>query len=330
MAAAAEISETTTPEEIQSFVDTIAKERAGENGKLAEKGFDADLTANAKGDAQITSEHADNEQRKPATDRGETAEAPESEGDEPDSSQDWLDDDLKAEVAAYGISEDELAEFSSREELERAFRLFDKAALDKGRKALAETDESKARDDKGRFTKTETEPEGAEDRKGGFEVKLSKDVYDDEIVDEFTRLRDHYESRLATLEQRFLEADAQAEERHFDSLIDSLGHADLFGKTGKENEKQLARREELFVASKAFINGLGSYGRPTEMSESLINRVARMVFAEEIGKKDLKARTAKISRQSNGRQGGGVTRPSEPSESPRDWADKLYRELAGA
>jgi hypothetical protein len=66
------------------------------------------------------------------------------------------------------------------------------------------------------------------------------------------------------------------------------------------------------------------------MSESLINRVARMVFADELGKKDIKSRTNRISRQSNGRMGGGATRPTDPPESPRDWADKLYKELVGS
>jgi hypothetical protein len=55
-----------------------------------------------------------------------------------------------------------------------------------------------------------------------------------------------------------------------------------------------------------------------------------MVFAEDLGKKDLKNRTRKISRQSNGRQGGGATRPQDPREDPRDEADRLYKELAGA
>jgi hypothetical protein len=84
------------------------------------------------------------------------------------------------------------------------------------------------------------------------------------------------------------------------------------------------------VAVKAQMLGLQALGRPTEMSESLINRVARMVFAEELGKKDLKSRTNRISRQSNGRQGGGATRPTDPPENPRDSFDRMYRELERA
>jgi hypothetical protein len=328
-----ELTQESTPEEIQSFVDDIAAERAGDN---------APPKPESKSDAEIVNGLANNEvkEKTPAATAGdetaeETAKAPEGKGETDDRS--WLDDDLKAEVAAYGIGEDVLADFTSREEVERALRIFDKTALEAGRKKLAEG-ESKGttRDDKGRFVKSETEIAKAEPEKkpgakaDGYEVKLDKSVYDDGIVEEFTRMRDHYESRLEGLESIVHTANARAEEQHFDSLVDSLGHTDLFGKSDHENAKQLERRRDLHVQVKAMINGMASLGRPTEMSEALINRVARMVFAEELGKKDLKSRTVKISKQSNGRQGGGATRPNEPREDPRDAADRLYKELLGA
>lgn len=329
----AELNESTTTEEIQAMVDDLHQDRMGEDAP--------------KSDAEIVNDTATDTEKTPVAKSDETAE-PEGKGEKSDD-RSWLDDDLKAEVAAYGIGEDELADYSTREELDRALRLFDKAALNAGRKAMADGEESTdtGRDDKGRFkAKAETErtprladhgfPASAEKTANGYVVKLDKSVYDDQIVDEFTRLRDHYEQerakhdeRLAALESRFIEVEAKAEEQRFDSLIDALGHTDLFGKTDNENDKQLQRRKDLHVAVKAQMLGLKQLGRPTEMSESLINRVARMVFAEELGKKDIKSRTAKITKQSNGRQGGGATRPNDVPESTRDWADRHYRELAG-
>jgi len=350
----AELNENSTKEDIQAHVEQVvqevAEERAGEQ----------------KSDAQITSEHANTKQpahqetpaetnsgSEPANveaDQGEdTAEVEDQGEDTGDTSegQEWLTDDVKAEAAAYGIDESEIADFASREELDRALRLFDKSALDAGRKAMAATEaedtKGPVRNDKGQFAKKEDAPV-ADDQvpdavkvDGKYEFTWDQDVVEDEIVGEFTRMRDHYESRLQTLESRlnaseelFAEADARAEERHFDSLVDSLGHDDLFGKTDKESPKQLERREDLLVAVKAQQLGLTQLGRPTELTESLINRVARMVFAEELGKKDLKKRTRKISKQSNGRQGGGATRPQDPREDPRDEAERLYRELERA
>ena len=243
---------------------------------------------------------------------------------------------MKAEVAAYGIEESELADFASREELERALRLFDKSALEAGRKALAESEgkekkpepeeaTGRVRGEDGKFLPKEGKP-----KEGRYEVTLDKELYDEGLIGELEKIRDHYDSRLELLESRFHEADAEAEERRFDGLVDSLGHADLFGKTGSESPKELQRRQDLIVAVKAQQIGLERLGRPTELNESLVSRVARMVFAEDLAKKDLKQRTRKISKQSNGRQGGGVTRPQDPREDPRAEADRLYRELERA
>jgi hypothetical protein len=102
---------------------------------------------------------------------------------------------------------------------------------------------------------------------------------------------------------------ASAEEQRFDSLVDSLGHADLFGATGKESDKELERRKDLNVAVKAQMIGLAKLGRPAEMSPQLISRVANMVFGEELGKKRLKQQTSKISKQNQLRQGGSPTKP---------------------
>ncbi len=324
--ALAELTDQSTTEEVNEYVEQVVEEVAADRAGTE-----------PKSDAQIANEHANNEHEKiPAEEKSGSkkaakAEAEADSGDEKSESE-WMDDDLKAEVAAYGIEESELADFTSREELERAMRLFDKSALAAGRKAMAEGETG--RNDKGQFVK-KAEPKAepaeakAESTDGKYEVKLDKSVYDDGIVDEFTRLRDHYETRLEKLESRLLESDAKSEESHFDSLVDSLDHADLFGKTDKEDSKQLQRRHDLMIAVKAHRIGMEKLGRPAELNESLVSRVARMVFAEDLGKKDLKTRTRKISKQSNSRQGGGATRSQDPRESDREAADRRFKELAG-
>jgi len=312
---ASELNEQSTTEEVNEYVEQVVKD------------VEAERAGTEKDDSQITNEHADNEHKTPVAEdlSGDDDSADvEDKGEQAEES--WLDDDVKAEAAAYGIEESELADFASREELDRALRLFDKSAMEAGRKAMAE-EEEQARNEKGQFQKKE-EPK-SEPKEGQYEVSLDKDAYDEEIVSEFAKMRDHYETRLDALESHFADAEAAAEERHFDNLVDSLGHADLFGKTDKENKAQLQRRQDLMVAVKAQQIGLQQLGRPTDLDKALVNRVARMVFAEELGKKDLKKRTRKISKQSNGRQGGGATRPQDPREDPRDEADRLYRELEG-
>jgi len=306
-------------------VQEIAQERKGEPEK--------------KSDAQIAVEHAGpsavdktsktpvekNSDRDSATDDGEET------GDELERPE-WLTDDVQAEAAAYGIDESELADFASREELDRALRLFDKTALEAGRKAMAEGEEKgSTRNEKGQFVKKEepkAEPPKEKSQDGRYQVSLNPDMYDEEIIGEFNRLRDHYESRLDVLESYFAEASASAEEQRFDSFVDALGHTDLFGTTGKESEKELERRRDLNVAVRAQLIGLEKLGRPAEMSKELINRVANMTFGEELKKKLLKQQTSKISRQSQLRQGGSPTKPLPPRDDPRDEADRLYKELS--
>ena len=319
----------TSSDEIRDFAEQVAKE------------VEADRAGDGKSDAQITNEQAGTPQPSAKIDETpaekntgkDTALEGEDTGETPETPE-WMTDDVKAEAATYGIEESELADFASREELDRALRLFDKSALEAGRKALAE-EEGKTRNEKGQFVKKE-EPkadapkEDDTSKDGRYQVSLDKDVYDEEIINEFTRLRDHYESRFEALEAHFAEQSAMAEEQRFDSFVDSLGHADLFGVTGKESEKELERRRDLNVAVKAQMIGLAKLGRPAEMSQQLISRVANMAFGEELAKKRLKQQTSKISKQSQLRQGGSPTKPLPPRDDPRDEADRLYKELERA
>lgn len=352
MADKVELTAESTKEDVAAYVEEVVNEvaadRAGETGSGKA----------GKSDAQIVAEQSSakrpSETSKP-TSKTPTAEKPsgdddtveveakdQGDGDESgDLAPSWLDDDLKADVAAYGFKPEEVSDFTSREELERALRLFDKSALEAGRKALAESGgeakkpepeeaTGRVRGEDGKFLPKEGKAEDEKAKAGRYEISLDREEFDDRLVVELEKIRDHYDSRLEALESHFQAAAVKAEEERFDNLVDSLGHADLFGKTGSESPKELQRRQDLIVAVKAQQIGLERLGRPTELNESLVSRVARMVFAEDLAKKDLKQRTRKISKQSNARQGGGATRPQDPREDPRAEADRLYRELERA
>jgi hypothetical protein len=319
-----EATQDTTSDEISSYADAVAQE------------VERERQGETKSDAQIINEVASIETSAENNASSESAEV-EDQGEKSSnksSSPKWINDDVKAEAAAYGIDESDISDFASREELNRALRLLDKTALEAGRKATVESESSKTRDEKGQFVKKEeAKPSSSGEitpKSGRYEIGLSKDVYDDEIVNEFTRMRDHYESRLEQLESHFMQVHANEEERQYDSYVDSLGHADLFGKTGSESQQELDRRRDLHVAVKAQLIGLERLGRPAELNSKLIERVANMVFADELNKKRLKQQTQKISRQSNGRLGGSPTKPLPVRDDPRDEADRLYKELERA
>lgn len=318
------LNESMSPEEISSYAESIAQEVAAER------------QGDTMSDAQIINDVAPIEAsaEKNASSESAKGETQGEESGEESSSPKWINDDVKAEVAAYGISESDLSDFASREELNRALRLLDKTALEVGRKATVESESEKTRNDKGQFVKKEeANPSNSEEeapKSGKYEIALDKDIYDDDIVSEFTRMRDHYESRLEKLESHFMQVEAKEEERQFDSFVDSLGHADLFGKTGEETEAELKRRDDLFVAVKAQVLGLEKIGRPTKQNQQLVKRVADMVFADELSKKRLKQQTQKISKQSQLRQGGSPTKPLPVRDDIREEMDKLYKELERA
>lgn len=309
----------TTHDEIQAYVDKVVQDvstdREGE-----------------KTDAQAIAEERDN-----VVADDDTSVSDDKTG-ETESESSWLDDDLKAEVAAYGISESELADFSSREELERAMRLFDKTALEAGRKALAagETDENKqesegkARDEQGRFAKKSAEEQSVAKEERYELSEEFRSQFDDGLVGEMERMRDHYEDRLAKLESHFAVSAAQAEEQRFDSFVDAMGHTKLFGKTGSETPEQLQRRQDLIVACKAQQIGLAQLGRKTELDESLVSRVARMVFAGELSREERKSLTRRIAKQSSNRMGGSATKAHDAVEPIRDEMRRLYKELENA
>lgn len=307
----------------EEVVEEVAAERRGEE----------------KPSVDIASSKKTTKEPKAETNSGEKSVEVETENEdtgEAESLPEWVDDKVKAEVAAYGIDDSELSEFTNREELEKVLRFLDKKALETGRKAMSESEKEPARNEKGQFSKKqEAEEEDDKDSAASsssdrYEVSLSKDLYDDEIVNEFSRMRDHYESRIERLESYFAHANAKSEEEKFDSYVDSLGYAELFGKTGKESEQELERRRDLHVAVKAQMIGLERLGRPTELTDQLVSRVANMVFADEIGKKRLKQQTQKISKQSQMRLGGSPTKPQPPRDDPREEADRLYKELERA
>ena len=278
-----------------------------------------------------------NEKSSHSVDGENTGEA-DAEGESKDDS-DWRKE-AKTEAAAYGLGEKELAEFQSREELDRALKLFDGRFEAEREKLAAETGKNKEGETQEKASGQSDAPSGKSDAPSGksdgkYEVRLDPDVYDDEIVAEFTSLRDHYDSHLeemrgavAALEQRFVDAEMHAAEQQFDQSVDALEFSQLFGKTGSESADEMSRRGDLFEAVQIEQEIMSRLGKNVSY-DTLVQRALRSTFPDEYDKRLLKNHTRKLSRQSDSRQGGGATRPTDPPEDPREYADRLFRELEG-
>jgi len=248
---------------------------------------------------------------------------------EPSEGQTWLTDEIRAELPRW-VSDEDLSEFSTRDELERALSLMDRAAMKAGREAGrqgddddddGQDDENPERGQDGKFVKQENRGDQKDDA-SQYEIDLDLSEFDEDlgkkVKDALTGLRDHYEGHLKALDERFsaIEAESQlriaeAHEARFDAIVDSLGHADLFGKAGQENEKQLEARRKLFDEHQIYMAGLKSLGRESEMDHASVDRACRLAFADHISKQERKSLTKQLTKQSNMRMGVGAERPAE-------------------
>ena len=243
------------------------------------------------------------------------AEGGEGEGD---TEEDIFGTELREHAAAIGLTDEQLSEFSSREELDRAMRLLDARAMQMGRDAAKDdgkdgdkekqaTPETRARDDQGRFAKPDAET--------SYSVKLDPEIFPEEVIEEFNALRDHYESRIDSFEQRFavLEETERlrqevSEQREFDSILDSLDHPELFGTTGKETRAERTNRENLWKDLQAYIIGLKGFGREVRADREFVARVMNMTFAEHLSQKTKNQLITKAKSQSQRRSGSAGTK----------------------
>jgi hypothetical protein len=327
MSAGLELKDDATREDVDAMVKQVMEERAELTGKQADND-------DAGGSKKTDVGDDDDAAGKGAAAGRDTAGGEDSGEEEEDGqSQDWLTDEVRAELPRW-VSDEDLSGFSSRDELDRALVLLDRAALKAGRDAGKTDDEGQKADDAGqRGKENDQETKGSQDGKvrkqqeretATHEIDLDLSEFDEDLGKKvkgaLTGLRDHYESRLKALDERFtaIEAEEQvrstkAVEAQFDALVDSLGHADLFGTSGEESEKQLEARSKLFDEHHVYLTGLKALGREARMDKASVSRVMRMAFADHISKQEQKNLTKRITKQSNMRMGVGAERPAEQS-----------------
>ena len=240
-----------------------------------------------------------------------------------------------------GITDEQLSEFTSREELDRALRFLDLGAMKAGKEALGSEDqeengEKRSRDESGRFKSAKKKEESEKDTASSYEVGLDPDVYDEDVVKAFTGLRDHFDARLEQLEKAGEARARELVETQFDAIVDSLDQPKLFGKSGEETKAELANRQKLFDAQHVYSKGLWVLGRNATLNKSLVSRVLNMEFADHLSKQQQKKLTRKISKQSRMRLGAGgikstdkYTGPPEQDPELREMYERLEAESSG-
>lgn len=245
----------------------------------------------------------------------------------PDTGDEWFTaEDVRDLVETLGLSKEDLAEFSGRDELDRHVKLLDRQFMKAGKEvvqrdkpgendqslALQAIEEAKGREEQreraakqprenGRFTKP------AEDDL----PKLDPDEFDERLV----KAMDARDQRIRQLEERLLSRDAEeSQSRHrmmqarFDSIVDQLGHDELFGKSEelKPGTEPFKQRAKLWDAMSVLAAGMESRGRPvTDISQSLIVRAFNQEFAGHVQKQTQQQFASRIRKQAARRFGGG-------------------------
>lgn len=234
--------------------------------------------------------------------------------------EDWvasLSEEQKELADSLGLSEEQLRELSGPEELERHVKLFDQH-LYRNAKERADTTGTEAE------TETEKTPARAPDGKfvsrdqttGEYKPSLSTDDYDEGIVTEFGKLSQYVEQlveqRVAKLESLLEHTQAQAAEsqrQQVESLIDSLGYDDLFGKVdGTRNAKQMQQRQKLVDAAIVLREGMRSLGQETAWTPTLMKRALNLEFAEQLAARQQKQRAEKTKQRSRQKLGNSGQR----------------------
>ena len=246
------------------------------------------------GENESTSETDDKE---PVKEEESTVDDDESDGD------DWVtSEDIQELVESLGYSEEDLSEFETQEEFERHVRFMDREMSKRIRPGDDQEHALQADEIARKKAEREEQAEQQYRENGKFArqpeelPQLDPDEFDERLI-EVLEARD---ARIAQLEQQILGSHEQQILKTFDTLVDSIGHEDLFGNSENLKAADRAQREKLWEATKTILNGMEASGKQVNgVNRGIIVRALNMEFADTLQKKTRQSLTKKAKRQSS-------------------------------
>ncbi len=298
--------------------------------------IDAELTKLAEEDVKIPAVPEKPEQDGSVDDSTAGASAAET-GDEGQAEADrsWLDDEAKDLAKSLGYEEGDLAEFQTKEDLDRFLSVAEKRAyrdrMKQSAPAEVKPEAVKAADP------PKTEPSKSDAAE--YKVTLDPDTYDEGLVQEIKQLNDHYAGKMAKLEERLARYEKGQQQSSFDAIVaqfepvaDSLeAPPDLFGKTHQESQAQLTNRNRLLIAIGQVANLRGIPLRTALSDQALVSRALHLEFGDALIKQERTKVIEKVKKQSSQRLGIGKQRTGlEPFQGDLEddpELDKLWTKL---
>jgi len=236
----------------------------------------------------------------------------------------WVDDETREVASSYGISNADLEDFGSKEEFERATRLFDRQLLAGEQKPAAPVAPAPPKPE----PQVPLEAPTAEEQVGKLDVKKYQDAGYDEDTVALVRAHNAMLERVEELNK----AQAQVEEaRHaeedrqaimgFHEAMDALDER-RYGRAERGlKSEQDANREKVYNQTVALHNGMQAHaerlGRQLEPISwaALTKRAERLVFGDEIIAEEKRQYQERVAAQARKRRPApGRARPVAPAK----------------
>ena len=244
---------------------------------------------------------------------------------------DWVDEDAKSVAKSYGLSEDDLKSFASKDEFVRFSAFFDKQLTKKEPVAEAPKPEAKSE------SKTATQEED-------YSIDLDRlrnEGYDEETLRIARAAKKAFEEnkalmeRLSPLESNFKQIQehydrqiAQQRAEAFHTEVDSL-NPDLFGRARDESGRFRAldgkfseNRKRLYEAAETIVHGITRRAELQGVAPELpsprviLQRAMNLQFAEDIAKAERAKIQGQLKSQSARRRPVGTSKAASPSSNP--------------
>lgn len=219
----------------------------------------------------------------------------------------WIDADTREMAASYGLSEEELKDFSGAEEFRRFARIVDQKTL-RGKPEPEKPVEKPVEKPAGAKTDTvsadEIDPEEYE--KEGYDPSTLKLVRSHKaLLDKTAKL----EQALSAFQSQQVDAIEKQKARTFHEAVDELG-ADVFGKmfrengtvSGEFNAKNEEAREKLFWSARKILDDTMARTGTAPPLKVVLQRAYQAEFAEELRKRDRAELQERLEKQSRARR----------------------------
>jgi len=266
-------------------------------------------------DDDIEVESDDDSDEKSADDDKDDAD--EKPGTKPDSDEkSAISDDLIRRAERLGLDADEAKAFKSPDTLEKVL--------------------SSLEGEQGEET---PKPDQQPDNPFKFKLSLSKDEYDDHMVDQFEAMNDHYAQQITRLYQAVDRIFGERDTAKFDGMVDRLGSEweSVFGK-GSESDldptsTEFKARARLYREMNTIQQGRAKLGKPPLPAKEAFEKALHGEFHKEFQKikdgelgKKLKTRKRQMLNRPTRRQGKQLTGYEEAVQISQDFDALLDNE----